>query len=260
MKKQRENLLGKIKIQFSLLVVLLFTFSLIMVSCDDDDDNDDNSGTTQDQIAGTWIGFFDQVIAEGPNGQPCDAVFFDIDNAGNIKILSFLEGEQAAGHRGAYSIQDDGLLLSLTHDWSEESLDWVEAPFEATIYMALSSDGKVLTAGPSEDEAWATNKIELSNPDAAFLGTWVMDTYATLLISSPNTYEYEETNYSESGILNQFTYTDDYTYFFNKTTNNSSDGDCVEYFVGKVSLNAAGDEMTMWYGDESSVWTLQGGN
>jgi hypothetical protein len=258
MKKQRESLLGKIKIQFSLLVVLLFTFSLIMVSCEDDDD--DNSGTTQDQIAGTWIGFFNQVIDEGPNGQPCDAVFFDIDNTGDIKILSFLDGEQAAGHIGTYSIEDGGLALSLTHDWSEESLDWVAASFEATIYMALSSDGNVLTAGPSEEEAWATNKIELSNPDAAFIGTWLMDTYASLMISSPNNYAYEEPNYTESGILNQFTYTDGNTYFFNKTTNNSSDGDCVEYFVGKVSLNAAGDEMTMWYGDESSVWTLQAGN
>lgn len=256
MKKQRESLFGEIKIQFSLLMVLFFTFSLVMVSCEDDDDP---TGIAQDQIVGTWIGFFDQVIADGPNGQPCDAVFFDIDNTGDIMILSFLGGEQAAGHMGTFSVEDGGLALSLTHDWSEESLDWVEAPFEVEIYMALSSDGKVLTAGPSETEAWATNKIELSNPDAAFLGTWVMDSYATLLIRSPNTYAYEEPNYTESGILNQFTYTDGNTYFFNKTANTSSDGACVEYFVGRVSLNAAGDEMTMWYGSESSIWNLQVG-
>lgn len=257
MKKQKESLFGKIKIHFSLLMVLFIAFSLVMVSCEDDDDP---TGITQDQLVGTWIGFFDEVIDEGPNGEPCDAVYFDIDNAGNIMILSFLDGEQAAGHMGTFSVEDGGLALSLTHDWSEESLSWVEASVEVDIYMALSSDDNVLTAGPSEDEAWATNKIDITNPDDAFLGTWVMDSYATLVISLPNTYEYEEPNYSESGILNQFTYTDGNTYFFNKTTNNSSDGDCVEYFVGKVSLNAAGDEMTMWYGDESSVWTLEPGS
>lgn len=257
MKKQKKiNFLEKFKNQLSFLTILFLAFLLVMVSCDEDEDT---AGTIQDQIAGTWIGFFDEVIPEGPNGEPCDAIFFDIDNIGNIKILSFLEGEPAAGHIGTYSIEDDELVLSLTHDWSEENSNWVEAPYEVAMYAAISSNGNVLTAGPSETEAWAINKIELSNPDAAFMGNWLMGTYASLLISSPDNYEYEEPNYSESGVLKQFTYTDDNTYFFNNTTYNSSDEACDAYFVGRVSLNATEDEMTMWYGSETSLWTLQGG-
>ncbi len=267
MKNQKKiNFPEKFKSKLSFLTILFLAFSLVIVSCesDDDDDDDDAADTTQQQIVGTWIGFFDEVIPDGPNGEPCDAVFFDIDNTGNVKILSFLGGIPAAGHKGTYSFDGDELVLSLTHDWAEELdgadyLNWVEAPYEIAIYAAISSDGNVLTAGPSETEAWQVNKIELSDPDDGFMGDWFDDGADGLFqISSPASYEYEEPGYSESGLLEQFTFTDGNTYFLSKTTYTSDvGGPCDAYFVGRVALNETENEMTLSFGDYETVYTRQ---
>ncbi|MGM0505544.1 MAG: hypothetical protein ACQESQ_13045, partial [Bacteroidota bacterium] len=83
------------KFFYLLSLALVGTIVMFSTGCSDDDD----APAIQDQIVGTWIGFYDTVF-EGPNGADCDAIFFDFDNEGNIKMLSFLGGEQAAGHLG----------------------------------------------------------------------------------------------------------------------------------------------------------------
>jgi hypothetical protein len=248
------------KLFYLLSLVLVGAIVIFSAGCSDDDDDD--AGITQQQIAGTWIGFYDTVF-EGPNGADCDAVFFDLDASGNIKILSFLGGEPAAGHKGTYSIEGNELILSLTHDWAEEQggadyLNWVEAPYEAAVYVAISSDGNVLTAGPSEEEAWQLNKIKLSDIDDGFIGDWFDDgTDGLWEINSSTSYDYSESGYSESGLLKQFTYTDGNTYFLSNTTTSSDVGEaCDAHFVFRVALNETKDEMTTWYGDYEIVYTL----
>ena len=104
------------------------------------------------------------------------------------------------------------------------------------------------------------NRIELSDPDSVFIGEWVdNETDGSFKIISPANYEYEETGYDESGILKQFTYTDDSVYFFSNTTYASSvnGGDsCDAYYVGLVTLNETEDEMTIKYGDYEIVYSL----
>src|SRR6056297_3417005 len=246
------------KLFYLLSLVLVGAIVIFSAGCSDDDD--DAAGITQDQIVGTWIGFYDTVF-EGPNGADCDAIFFDLDVAGNIKILSFLGGEPAAGHKGTYSIEGDQIMVSLTHDWAEKQndehyLNWVEALYEVAIYAAISSDGNVLTGGPSEEEAWQLNKIELSDIDDGFIGDWFDDgTDGLWKINTSGSYDYSEPDYSESGQLEQFTYDGNIYFLANTTYTSDVDGPCDAYFVCRVALNGAEDEMTIWYGDYEIVYT-----
>ncbi len=244
------------KLFYLLSLALVGTIVMFSTGCSDDDD----APAIQDQIVGTWIGFYDTVF-EGPNGADCDAIFFDFDNEGNIKMLSFLGGEQAAGHLGTYTIEGDELLLSLTHDWAETQgnetyLNWVEAPFEVAIYVDMSSDGKVLSAGPSASESWEVNKIELSAIDDGFTGYWTdLQTDDLWQINSSSDYEYTATNYFESGDLQQFTFIDDNTYMLANTTYSSDvGGTCDAYFVCRAALNNTENEMTIWFGDSEIVY------
>ena len=243
---------------FNLLsLALVGAIVIFSAGCSDDDEA---AGLTQDQLVGTWIGFYDTVF-EGPNGADCDAIFFDLDNAGNIKILSFLGGEQVAGHLGTYTVEGDELLLSLTHDWEETQnnepyLNWVEAPFEVAIYADISSDGNILSAGPSASESWQVNKIGLSAVDDGFIGYWTdLQTDDLWQINASSGYEYTATNYSESGDLKQFTFIDDNTYFLANITNSSDvGGTCDTYFVCRAALNNTENEMTIWFGDSEIVY------
>jgi hypothetical protein len=114
-----------------------------------------------------------------------------------------------------------------------------------------------LKAGPSKEEAWEVNRIELSDPDDKYTGDWFDYNNGFLQISSPSNYDYEESGYNESGTIKQFIYID-LTYFLSNTTYSSIvDGGaaCDAYYVGQVTLNEAEDEMTIHYGEDQVVYT-----
>ena len=266
MKNLSKIIRKKLKGQLSLLAVLFFAFSFVLVSCSSNNDDNVIIDDQTEDIAGKWIGFYDQVIT-GPNDTPCDAIYFDIDNSGNIKILSFLDSEIAAGHLGTYSYEGEELTLNLTHDWAEmlnneDYLNWVSEPFTGTVYASVSSDGNTLTAGESASEAWTMHKIETTNLDDAFLGKWYDSDNGELDINSTNTYEYDQTDYFESGKISQFETVDGNTYLFVNMTNtwDVNDGNapnCDSYFVARVELNQNNDELTLYMGDTALTYTRQ---
>lgn len=252
------------------LLSLALVAAIVIFSAGCSDDDDDATGISQDQIVGTWIKFYDEVIGS-PNGEDWnfDAVFYDFDNLGNFKSFMFLGGEPVSGgFKGTYSIEGNEFVITITHTWLKERggadyLYWdepnfVDGPPEVAIYIAISSDGNVLTIGPSETDAEQFNKIELSNIDDGFIGDWFdAGTDGLWDINTSMSYDYSESGYSENGLLEQFTFIDGNTYFLANTTQSSDvEGPCDSYFVCRASLNEAEDEMTIWYGDYEIVYTL----
>lgn len=247
---------------FNLLsIALIGVVVMFSAGCSDDDENTDD---IEEKVVGTWFGFFNPVIPEGPGDEPCDAVFFNLDAAGNIKILSFLEGDMVAGHKGTYSFNGDQFVLNLTHDWSEYSptfqyyLNWVESPNAVTFFFETSSDGNTLTAGPSEEQVWQIKKIELSDPDEAFIGEWEdADFEYFLTITNPASYEFIQAgdgeDYTESGLLKQFIYNDMNYFLVNITSTSEVEGSCDSYSVVGCELTEAEDAFTLSNGGEEVV-------
>jgi len=264
MKNLSRIIRKKFKVQLSLLAIFFLAFAFVLVSCDSSDDDNGIIVDPQTEIAGTWIGFFDQVVT-GPNDEDCDAIFFDVDESGNIKILSFLGGQQVAGHLGNYSYEGEELTLNLTHDWAamlnnEDYLNWVSEPYTSVVYASVSSDGSTLTAGESAIEAWNLRKIDMTNVDDGFLGGWADSDNGILEINSSNTYEYDQMDYFESGNINQFEYIDGNTYVFVNTTyswdvNDGNAPNCDSYFVARAELDPANEEMTLSFGGNEFTYT-----
>jgi hypothetical protein len=244
------------KLFYLLALALIGAMVIFSAGCSDDDDDTENI-QAQEEV-GTWIGFYDVVIQEGPNGEPCNAVFFDLDAAGNIKILSFLYGDPAAGHLGTYSIEGNELNLELTHEWAEEIeetayFNWVEAPLSVSAYIDLSYDGNSMAAGNSETEAWPANKIELSDPEDGLIGDWEDSNGGVLSIDAQGDVDYTLGDYAQSGNLQQFTNVDGETYILiNLTYDTDIDagGTCDYYLIEKFELNNTEDELTLWHGDD----------
>lgn len=249
------------KLFYLLAATLIGAMVMFSTGCSDDDD--DASDSIQDQITGKWFKLFSEPII-GPNDATCNALFFDFEEGGDFTILSFLDGEQVAGHIGTYSFDADTLIIDITHDWQnyddlqEPIFDWVEAPYSTPIYTDQSSDGDVMLVGPSEEEAWEIFRVEMTDPDDGFIANWGIDSEAFLDIVSPADFEYyEPEGCSQSGTLEQFTYTDDKIYFLVNITNCTCEaqGACDYYFCMGAELNEAQDQLNISFGEETMTFT-----
>lgn len=240
MKKKRNTVSG-------FLFVLAVAFGL--TGCGDT--TGPGEGEPDDPIAGNWIGIFDESFV-GPGDKDADVLYFEFTDDGEFMLLSFFGSDPAGGHRGTYTFdEDEGVLqLNMTHEWSDTEFDWVQDNYIQNLAAAISADGSILTVGVPGGDGMELQNVTLAIPQH-LAGEW-QTSGATMQIDETGTFQWTEAGAQQSGTLQDFDYPDGDSYLLvNITYCEYSAGDYCDYYtVNRYELNASGDQLTLWHGDD----------
>lgn len=241
---------------------LAFIGAMVLAfGCNDDDDDDENDNNDEygNPHYGSWIGFYDETF-EGWDEKDCNTVFYSFETA-DFLMCSFLDSDPAAGLKGLYSLNDDNeMVIYPDHSWSDEIYDWNEDNRDERILpLEFSSDEQTMTVTTSFGDI-DVKKCNPSDPEA-LEGEWLMideDTIASMSIEASGAFMWEQDDGSQSGMISDLGEIDGNKYLLIHITycEFEADGDSNYYVIERYAINEAGDELTMWHGNDEYSLTL----
>jgi len=209
-----------------------------------------------DELVGHWLGIFDQAML-GPGDKDCNAIYFEFDET-DFMLLSFLDSDPAAGHKGTYTFEYQGALeLNLTHNMSEEVYGWVASEHTAVLPMRTSSDGNTMYADGPDMQSLEIQKAVRDLP-GDLAGEWSMPG-ASLTIQATGEFHWEQDGGVQSGTLWDLGEVNGESYWLINITYDEflAQGESDYYTLNKYELNPAGDRLTFWHGEYEFVMELE---
>jgi hypothetical protein len=160
--------------------IALVVVALIgLTGCDDSTGPGDPGNGAQQQIAGTWVGIFEQPVSD-PMFMECDAMFARFEGS-DFVLISFDNGDQVNGMKGTFTFEGrNELVLTMNDVWIAHASNWAsevdesllpgDAPY--TLDIDISADGNTLTVDlAGTTGAHEFSKRALSVPDN-LAGSW----------------------------------------------------------------------------------------
>lgn len=173
-----------------------------------DADVEDGAVEPGEKPLGSWMNVFDEPVL-GPGDISSEAVVADIGES-EIVMVFYRETVQVTGARGLYEMEEgeeNSFLVTLTHLWEAEEMDWVELaePFEK-VHPYTFDETTLVAMSPEGDEIPMTKTEFVQSTD--LVGEWYYTdgiNEATMILSNDWTHSYEQEGddfgeYSEEGV------------------------------------------------------------